>query len=212
MIGEAIDNDLVLDKQAVAEVVAAKSPYARLYDSRAGIASYYRYAPRQIRVRADGEGNRILPIIHGSVVMRMAYGSDHYSPISLPHEFWVLAPDGELLAMEGAPLSLNIDKTKKRVASARPATKTNDAIVAEKNQLIEAIKELARPDRQAVRLVWDTVFWRRCLYFFTLGLTFVLAAYPLLSGLFAHAARSLIASIPIQAVISKQNGRRSGLN
>src|SRR5258708_21662897 len=88
MIGEAIDNDLVLDKQAVAEVVAAKSPYARLYDSRAGIASYYRYAPRQIRVRADGEGNRILPIIHGSVVMRMAYGSDHFSPIYVPHEFW----------------------------------------------------------------------------------------------------------------------------
>jgi uncharacterized protein (DUF2235 family) len=197
MMGEAIHNDLILDSQAVTQVAAAKSPYARLYDSRAGIASYYRYAPRQIHVLKDEQDNRILPIIHGSVVMRMAYGSDRYSPISLPHEFWVLAPDGELLAMEGAPLTLKLDTTKKQDAGARPATKTSNAIDADKAQLIEAIQRLARPDRQAVRLVWDTVFWRRSLYFLTFALTLILAAYPLLSGLFSDTARRLVSSIPL---------------
>ena len=197
MMSEAIANGLVLDKLAVRRIRTEKSPYARLYDSRAGMGSYYRYGPRQIRVRNDEQGNQILPIIHGSVVMRMAYGSDNYSPISLPHEFWVLAPDGELLPMEGAPLSMKMDMTKTHTASARPAAKPKAVVDAEKSRLVEAIEHLARPERQAVRLVWDTVFWRRCLYFFTLTLTFILAAYPLLTGLLAHAVRSLITSIPV---------------
>lgn len=197
IMGEAIANDLILNAGAVQEVRAAASPYARIYDSRAGTGAYYRYAPRQIWVREDGHKNRILPIIHGSVVMRMAYGSDQYSPISLPHEFWVLAPDGELLPMEGAPLSLKIDTTKTLAASAPPAAKTDDAISAEKSQLTAAIDRLARPDRQAVRLVWDTVFWRECLYFLTTGLTAILAVYPWLGGALTAAAHSLLSSIPV---------------
>jgi uncharacterized protein (DUF2235 family) len=93
MMNEAIVNRLALEKNAIAQVSGTKSPYARLYDSRSGLGSYYRYAPRQINVEHDGQGNRILPIVHGSVIMRMAYGSDQYGPISLPHEFWVLAPE-----------------------------------------------------------------------------------------------------------------------
>jgi uncharacterized protein (DUF2235 family) len=197
MIGEAIANDLILNKSAVNQVVAAKSPYARLYDSRAGAGAYYRYAPRQIWVRRDAQGNRILPITHGSAVMRMAYGSDQFSPISLPHEFWVLAPDGELLPMEGAPLSLKIDTTKKQAASVLPTTKTTEAITGEKAKLIAAIDKLARPDREAIRLVWDTVFWRRCVYFLTVGLTCILAGYPWLDGVFTKAAHGVLSSIPV---------------
>jgi uncharacterized protein (DUF2235 family) len=192
IMSEAIANGLDLDKEAVEQVEAAKSPYARLYDSRAGAGAYYRYAPRQIWVRRDGQDNPILPIVHGSVVMRMAYGSDRYSPISLPYEFWVLAPDGELLPMEGAPLSLKFDATKKQVASTRPVIKTSAVITAEKDQLIAAIKVLSRPDRQAIRLVWDTVFWRQCLYSFTAGLTAILAVYPWLGGTLTDAAHRLL--------------------
>jgi uncharacterized protein (DUF2235 family) len=185
MMGEAIANDLVLDERAVAEVRAAESPYARRYDSRAGLASYYRYSPREIQVKQDQKGNDILPIIHGSVVMRMAYGSDRYAPISLPHEFWVLAPDGELLAMEGVARSLQIDMTKRRMASARPATKSDATIAATKTRLIGAIAQLSRPGREEVRLVWDTVFWRRLNYFVTFTLTALLVAYPLVGDLIA---------------------------
>jgi uncharacterized protein (DUF2235 family) len=51
MMGEAIANGLALDSTAVEQVCVAKSPYARLYDSRTGVASYYRYAPRQIEIK-----------------------------------------------------------------------------------------------------------------------------------------------------------------
>jgi len=197
MTNEAIANGLALEKNAIAQVSGTKSPYARLYDSRAGFGCYYRYAPRRIDVGRDVQGNRIFPIVHGSAVMRMAYGSDEYAPISLPHEFWVLAPDGELLPMEGAPLSLKMDPTKTRAASARPVMIANDAVLAEKAKLEAAIAKLARPDREAVRLVWDTVFWRQCLYFLTLGLTFLLAVYPWLGGVFTKMTHALIRFIPI---------------
>jgi uncharacterized protein (DUF2235 family) len=196
MMGEAIANGLVLDSKAVALVGAAKSSYARRYDSRAGFGSYYRYAPRRIEVSEDGQGNSILPIVHGSVVMRIAYGSDHYSPISLPYRFWVLAPDGELLPMEGAPL--HMDATKNRQAASAPASvEKSVAVSAEKERLKAAIDAFARPDREAVRLVWDTVFWRRCLYFFTVGTTLILAAYPLLAGVPTQAVVRLLTRIPV---------------
>jgi uncharacterized protein (DUF2235 family) len=196
MMSEAIVNGLKLDFKAVEQVAAAKSAYARLYDSRAGAAAYYRYAPRQIEVRNDAQGNRILPIVHGSVIKRMAYGSDNYSPINLPHEFWVLAPDGVLLPMEGAPLTLQLDSTKKLAASTPNPVKTPAVIAGEQGRLVEAMKELARPDRDAVRLVWDTVFWRRCLYFFTLGVTLVLVGYPWVSDFLSRAADQFLQSIP----------------
>jgi len=147
MMSEAIANGLRLDNKQVEQVAAARSAFARLYDSRAGVAAYYRYAPRQIEVRNDEQGNRILPIIHGSVIKRMAFGSDQYSPITLPHEFWVLAPDGNLLPMEGAPLTLKLDSTKKAAASTRNPFKTVAAIGGEQDRLLEAMQTLSRPDR-----------------------------------------------------------------
>lgn len=196
MMSEAIANGLKLDPKSVEQVAAAKSAYARLHDSRTGAAAYYRYAPRRIEVRNDAQGNRILPIVHGSVVERMAYGSDGYSPINLPHEFWVLAPDGTLLPMEGAPLTLKLDGAKKLAASTPNPVKTRVVIDGEQERLVAAMKELARPDRGAVRLVWDTVFWRRCLYFFTVGVTLVLMGYPWTSDFLSHAAARLLQSIP----------------
>ncbi|MGH6834636.1 MAG: DUF2235 domain-containing protein [Methylocella sp.] len=196
MMGEAMANGLALDSNAVAQVSATKSPYARLYDSRSGLAAYYRYAPRQIEVKTDSVGNPILPIVHGSVVMRMASGSNDYVPISLPPEFWVLAPDGELLPMEGQSQSLKIDMTKKRRASTPLAMKTFDAILDEKTKLTAAIEKLARPDQEALRLVWDTVFWRRCLYVLTIGLTGIFAAYPWIDRILMEIAHAPVGSNP----------------
>ncbi len=155
---QARDNGLILNEKAIAQIRAMKSPYARLYDSRAGFASYYRYSPRRIPIKREQEGAPIFPIIHGSAVMRMVYGSDSYAPISLPHEFWVLAPDGELLPMESTPSSLKIDVTKKLAFDTPPPTKMKRNIIAEKALLTAAIEQLARPNWQAIRLVWDTVF------------------------------------------------------
>jgi uncharacterized protein (DUF2235 family) len=61
------------------------NPYGRIYDSRAGVSSYYRYAPRRVEDYPD-------PVIHESVYHRIAKGGDQYAPISLP------APYGEAAA------------------------------------------------------------------------------------------------------------------
>lgn len=197
IMAEAIDHGLILNQETVAQLMALQSPYARLYDSRTGFASYYSYAPRHIFIKQDGQGNPILPIIHSSVLMRMAYGSDYYAPISLPYKFLVLAPDAELLPIEGVPSLSKGDTIKKLAAESQTTTKTNDAIAAEKALLITAIQQLARPNRETIRMVWDTVFWRRCLYFFTVGITIVLALYPWLGNFFAQVVRGLVTSIPV---------------
>ena len=99
MMSQAVDAGLRLRAAAMPDVANTESAYARLYDSRAGVFSYYRYSPR--RIDHDSDRHPMRPIVHGSVVMRMAHGSDSYAPISLPETFDVLAPDGSLIPMQG---------------------------------------------------------------------------------------------------------------
>jgi uncharacterized protein (DUF2235 family) len=181
---EAKANDLPLDDKSIRKFAAESSPFARLYDSRAGFAAYYRYGPRRMPIYDDPK-QKILPIVHGSVIMRMAYGSDQYAPIILPSEFWVAAPDGELLPMEGFPDTLRLDATKQKIALATFATKEQPIAETEKTKLREAMQLLSRPDDDAVGIVWDTAWWRRLFYLVTVLLTAVLVAYPWTSGFFA---------------------------
>ena len=204
MMNEAITNGLVLDGQAVAEVAAQMSPFARRYDSRAGLAAYYRYMPRRMQQHMDSNGRPILPIVHWSVVMRMAFGSDRYAPISLPSDFWVLAPDGELLPMEGAPQDLTPDSTKEAKIGVRPAAASQERVAANKAQLGDAIKSLMRPDRDAAGMVWDTVFWRRCVYWLTLLLTLRLASYPIAPTLFTRIGGAMADKIGLGAAFHGQ--------
>jgi hypothetical protein len=121
---------LPLDDAHIQSTAAASSPYARLYDSRAGLAAYFRYGPRSIPKYDDHP--EILPMVHGSVIMRMGRGSDQYAPIILPHQFWVVAPDGELLPMTAPDDALSLDDTKTRMAMAAPATKSKEDVADEK--------------------------------------------------------------------------------
>lgn len=77
ILEHASDCGLRLKPALVEEYRRTANPYGRIYDSRAGISSYYRYAPR----RAEDYPN---PTIHESVYKRIANGSDQYAPISLP--------------------------------------------------------------------------------------------------------------------------------
>lgn len=197
MMGQADANGLSLRRSAVDEVASTKSSYARIYDSRAGFGVYYRYAPRQIPVGIDTDDLKIRPIIHGSVVMRMANGSDLYAPISLRREFWVLAPNGELLPMEGGPGTLQLDSTKLRSAAAPSQTLSTAQIGAKKTALQQAIAALDRPDTDAVGLVWDTVWWRRIAYFIALTFTALLAAFPLIGSTLHDAIFALVGALPV---------------
>lgn len=159
---EAIKNGLSVIADQAKEFGAAKSPYARLYDSRAGLAAYYRYSPRETLAY---HGATIRVNVHWSVLIRMAFGSDAYAPITLPHTFKVLAPSGALLEFDELSHSL----------------RNQGSITSGDIELDTAIRGLGTPNHNEVGLVWDTVFWRRCVYALTMGLTLVAATFPFFS-------------------------------
>ncbi|HXU34045.1 MAG TPA: DUF2235 domain-containing protein [Thermoanaerobaculia bacterium] len=72
----------------------------KLYDSRSGLAAYYRYLPREIARIC--ERNHAQPRIHVSTFERIAQGTDGYAPGNLPDEFEIV--DAPPLANRSARL------------------------------------------------------------------------------------------------------------
>lgn len=167
MMGNAERHELRLIPSHRQAVQDAQSPYGQLYDPRAGLGAFYRYTPRQIKEFYDVDGKTpLLPVVHGSVIMRMACGTDRYAPTTLPPAFMVLAPDGSKLHMPGAMAAPQVAQS-----SAHP----NAA-------LEQAMASLGTPNPSAIELALDTIWWRRVCYFTTLGLTLALLAFPLFGG------------------------------
>ncbi|MFZ6648463.1 DUF2235 domain-containing protein [Undibacterium sp. TJN25] len=195
MVSQLRGTGLRLDSAVLKNFAEDRSAYARIYDSRSGVASYYRYAPRSLEMGCDINKKPIVPTVHGSVVMRMAYGSDAYAPISLPSTFNVLAPDGTLLTMHG----FTDIYTSSSPPSAQPATTVGDP-AARTDALKNAIASLNPPeqpvDPEMVRQVHDTVWWRRVTYFACLFSTLSVVAFPYAAGLYSKVAKFILSSIP----------------
>ena len=77
-----------------------------LYDSRQGLASYYRYGPRDVGpLRNDQYYQVKAPVrIHHSVLERIQSGATAYAPINLPNKYEIVLPDGSTAA-QGIPPS-----------------------------------------------------------------------------------------------------------
>ena len=54
-------------------------PHGKLYDSRAGLGAYYRYAPRVLKK----ENKEERPVIHDSVIERIERATEYYAPGSM---------------------------------------------------------------------------------------------------------------------------------
>ena len=189
---QAVAAGLRFDPALLAESSVERSGYARLYDSRAGIAAYYRYRPRSTEMGCYPNGEPIRPIVHGSVIMRMAKGSDAYAPIALPAEFDVLAPDGQLMPMHGFPYG---DKSL-YLREARPkSSMAPDHLVDERVKTLAAAIDAFQaspPEREMVEQVRDTVWWRRVTYFATLATTLMLVAFPFAADFYAALVESVV--------------------
>lgn len=143
------------DPDALVNARSSADKDGRRYDSRRGIAGYYRYGPRKIeelchrRVsrRRDDEVTIDVPKIHETAVDRTRNGAHAYAPIGLPERYAVVSRRGEIL--EGA-----------------------------KNPFESTDQARARSDAQ--ERVWDLVWWRRLVYFLTLAASGHLALFPLL--------------------------------
>ena len=69
----------------------------KLYDSRSGLATYYRYAPRDIDKTCREFG--IEPKVHVSVMERIAIGTQDYAPGNLPAGFTIATTDPNSTAL-----------------------------------------------------------------------------------------------------------------
>ncbi len=162
------------DPDAIRHAISAADRDGRLYDSRQGLAGYYRYGPRKIAelcaphytpvagllMRLFGLERRPAerlffrkdvveiaePKIHVSVLERMRNGAFAYAPIGFPSSYAVVDWEGRILAGEKNPVE------PPQEAEARAA---------------------------AQERVWNLVWCRRLAYFVTLFASFNLALFPL---------------------------------
>lgn len=192
MMSQARAAGLRLEATTMRDVAEDKSPFARLYDSRRGLAAYYRYAPRHIDMGHDPRGQQIRAVVHGSVIMRMNDGSDAYAPISLPALFDVLAPDGTLIPMEGFE-----NEAPRLVARPNlpPSTIAVDRIPDRTAALRRAIAAIGVPEAELVQQVRDSVWWRRVTYFACLAFTLLLVAFPFAAPIYAAMVDGAISGV-----------------
>jgi uncharacterized protein (DUF2235 family) len=109
MAAKACKKGLRLHDVDTATWKARSDPHGPIYDSRRGLASYYRYNPRLIERLSDDQFAQVTikrPKIHCSVFQRIAAGRDEYAPIVLPDRYAVVTENGDIVesdaSVEGA--------------------------------------------------------------------------------------------------------------
>jgi uncharacterized protein (DUF2235 family) len=150
----------------------------RLYDSRSGLAGYYRYGPRKIadlcRMRlSQRPGDEVqiaIPKIHESALRRAAVGAHAYAPIGIPDQYEVVTEDRRILS----PSSNKYETPKSAAARAK--------------------------DQEDV---WNVVWRRRAVYFLTVFASLYLVIYPLAHTIdksLEYSTRLLLVSDAIEAI------------
>lgn len=79
ILGHAAAAGLKVRESTLAEYAYYATPFGRMYDSRAGLGSYYRYSPRNVATKQYPQP----AYVHESVFHRMAAGDDNYAPLSM---------------------------------------------------------------------------------------------------------------------------------
>jgi hypothetical protein len=77
---------------ALEQAFQAANVHDKLYDSRAGLAGYYRYKPRDLCAITERYCVGTTKL-HASVFERIATGIEDYAPVNLPGEFNVVSED-----------------------------------------------------------------------------------------------------------------------
>jgi uncharacterized protein (DUF2235 family) len=195
MIEEAREKGLVFEPLVVEEFTVLATPTGRIYDSRSGFGALYRYQPRNAHLLLNPPRDAqlpldkdITPVVHGSVMIRMAWSNDGYAPISLPEKIDVLPP-------YGPPVAFNDAAVRQALAQANQDAKSlsRDSDVEQQRRVEQQCRVLtdtlrlvalasAQPKRTDLfQLVLDTVWWRRLAYFVWLAFVVIAVAYPLLA-------------------------------
>ena len=146
--------------QTFGHPATAQDKDGRIYDPRSGLGGYYRYGPRDIselgRELLSRRNGEALPRIHESVFKRMHNNAQLYAPKGLPARYEVVTDGGEVLTLDQTP-----------PGRAKPY---EDA-------------EQAKARFNFQKQVWNTVWWRRIVYFMTVAVSLYLVGFPLLKAL-----------------------------
>jgi len=138
----------------------AQDKDGRIYDPRRGLGGYYRYGPRDIheliKILLSRKGREPLARIHESVFQRIHNNAQLYAPKGIPERYEIVMTDGQVLG-PGEP-------------------------VPEFGKPFESIDQAkARSHIQAK--IWNTIWWRRIVYFMTVVASVCLVGFPLLRAL-----------------------------
>jgi uncharacterized protein (DUF2235 family) len=153
---------------AIAETKEAQDKDGRLYDSRSGLASYYRYGPRRISRLCDqvfskttGDAVHIAtPKIHDSVFKRIKNNAHLYAPIGIPYDYELVVT---VPTAGTADAEFRIDPLP--VAATGPDT-------------FETINDAQARVEAERSTVWPRVYWRAFLYLVTVLATAILVLFP----------------------------------
>jgi uncharacterized protein (DUF2235 family) len=146
------------DPDSMVTTKAARDKDGRIYDSRSGLGSYYRYGPRKLAELCDERfsrkpGDAVLirePKIHESVFKRIQSNAHPSAPLGIPAQYEVVSDTGQVI-----PAPINPYES----APAR------------------------RAREKAQESVWNTVWVRRVVYFLTVLASITLLIFPLLKSL-----------------------------
>lgn len=97
MAGQASAAGLVFDTMALDAFARRRFDAAPIHDSRARLGSLYRFAPR---LNLMAEGTRDAPMIHPSVMAKLATGVDGYAPLNLPPDMQVAGESAHAMAYD----------------------------------------------------------------------------------------------------------------
>lgn len=98
MMAKAEKEGLLFYKDVRAGVREAANAHGKQYDSRAGLAAYYRYKPRVIKQICDSAKPRVKidkPKIHMSALRRAARATAGYAPAGIPEDIAVVGTHDE---------------------------------------------------------------------------------------------------------------------
>ncbi|QGM93698.1 DUF2235 domain-containing protein [Methylocystis rosea] len=145
---------------------AAQSFSAPRHDPRNMTGALYRYAPRSTQARSRfGETQFDPPVVHHTVIERIAFGNDRYTPSPLTKDARVLLPDGtvsDIFSKKGE-LPNELKGIDESATLPRP---------------LAALKSLDGPKEEILEKAQDRIWWRRLMYFVMLALLGAFIALP----------------------------------
>ena len=166
---EAAGLGLRMRANALDDMRARATPFGKVYDSRSGLGSFYRYQPRTIRCDVK-KGD--IPIVHESVVFRMATGFEGYAPVALPDAVRVVDKTGTVHQFGGF---MNAAAHGLGRFGGFASVEAPD----EGAKLATMVAALKPPGADQVKLVRAAELRRRIAYFSTLIPSLILLAFPI---------------------------------